>query len=64
MPYIRAGQMTTVLGAQAPEPWSLYVYRSQRTPVPARVRLVFDVLIEAFRNAEKALRQTAVATAA
>ena len=26
---------------------SLYVYRAQRSPVPARVRLVYDTLLEA-----------------
>ena len=32
----------------APEPWSLSVYRPQRWPVAARIRLVFDRLVEYF----------------
>lgn len=48
MPYLRSGALTTVLPALAPPPWDLYVYRPQRGPVPARVRLVFDALLDAF----------------
>ncbi|MFZ4289164.1 LysR family transcriptional regulator [Variovorax sp. HJSM1_2] len=46
-PYIRAGRLVRLFDEQAPDPWTLFVYRSQRAPVPARVRLVFDSLIEA-----------------
>jgi DNA-binding transcriptional LysR family regulator len=46
-PHIRAGRLVPLFEEEAPDPWTLYVYRSQRTPVPARVRLVFDVLLEA-----------------
>ena len=31
-----------------PRPWSLSVYRPQRGPVAARIRLVFDRLVEYF----------------
>jgi DNA-binding transcriptional LysR family regulator len=46
-PHIRAGRLVRLFDDQAPDPWTLFVYRSQRAPVPARVRLVFDTLIEA-----------------
>jgi len=45
-PYIRSGQLVTVLDEYQPEPWDLYVYRPQRGPVPARIRLVFDRIVE------------------
>ncbi|MDL9999132.1 LysR family transcriptional regulator [Variovorax sp. J22P240] len=44
-PGLKSGELVSVLDADAPEPWPMYVYRSQRTPVPARVRLVYDELI-------------------
>jgi DNA-binding transcriptional LysR family regulator len=34
-----------VLEAEAAEPWPINVYRPQRAPVPARVRLVYDELV-------------------
>lgn len=45
-PHIRSGRLVTVLDDYQPEPWDLYVYRPQRGPVPARIRLVFDRLVE------------------
>jgi len=45
--HIRAGRLVPLFGEEAPDPWTLYVYRSQRAPVPARVRLVYDTLIDA-----------------
>lgn len=47
MPHLRRGELVEVLPQLAPAPWDLYVYRPQRGPVPARVRLVFDALVEA-----------------
>lgn len=41
---IAAGKLLPVLQEFAPEPWDLYIYRPQRGPVPARVRLVYDHL--------------------
>ena len=41
------GQLVRALEAERSPPWSLYVYRSQRAPVPARTRLVFDTLVQA-----------------
>ena len=49
MPYLRSGALVTVLEAEAPTPWPLYVYRAQRTPVPARVKLVYDELARALK---------------
>jgi DNA-binding transcriptional LysR family regulator len=43
-PLLQAGVLVAVLEAEAPEPWPIHVYRSQRAPVPARVRLVYDEL--------------------
>jgi DNA-binding transcriptional LysR family regulator len=46
-PALAAGRLVRVLvDCQAPA-WQLYVYRSQRAPVPARTRLVFDALVRA-----------------
>lgn len=44
-PLLRSGELLEVLAGEAPEPWPIHVYRSQRTPVPARVRLVYDELL-------------------
>jgi len=48
-PWIRSGHLVRVLERHEPEPWPIYVYRVQRSPVPARVRLVYDALIEVLR---------------
>ncbi|POR51084.1 DNA-binding transcriptional LysR family regulator [Paraburkholderia eburnea] len=45
--YIADGSLVPVLERFTPEPWEIYVYRPQRGPVPARVRLVFDSLVAA-----------------
>ncbi len=45
-PHLRAGRLVEVLPELRPEPWSLSVYRPQRGPVAARIRLVFDGLVE------------------
>jgi DNA-binding transcriptional LysR family regulator len=49
-PYIAAGQLVSVLDDITPEPWPLCVYRPQRGPVPARIRLVFDAAVAALEN--------------
>lgn len=46
-PHIASGRLVEILQRFAPEPWDLYIYRPQRTPTPARIRLVFDALTEA-----------------
>ncbi|MBC7391874.1 MAG: LysR family transcriptional regulator [Variovorax sp.] len=48
-PWLQSGALVAVLVADAPEPWPIQVYRPQRSPVPARVRLVYDALIRAFK---------------
>ncbi|MFS2102135.1 LysR family transcriptional regulator [Variovorax sp. Varisp85] len=48
-PWLESGALVPVLEADAPQPWPIYVYRSQRAPVPARVRLVYDELIRVLR---------------
>lgn len=45
--HIAAGRLMPVLQEFAPDPWSLYVFRPQRAPVPPRIRLVFDGLVQA-----------------
>ena len=48
-PWLQSGALVSVLEADAPEPWPIQVYRPQRAPVPARVRLVYDALVRALR---------------
>lgn len=45
-PYLRTGKLVSVLDALAPEPWPICVYRPQRGPVPPRIRLVFDAIVD------------------
>lgn len=46
-PYLRSGQLVHVLQDHTPPPWDLYVYRPQRRPLPARIRIVYDRIAEA-----------------
>lgn len=48
MPYIRSGELVQVLQEFTPPPWDLYVYRPQRRPLPARIRIVYEGIVEAF----------------
>jgi DNA-binding transcriptional LysR family regulator len=48
MPYIREGRLVQVLKEHTPPPWDLYIYRPQRRPLPARIRVVYDRIMEAF----------------
>ncbi|MGJ7543051.1 LysR substrate-binding domain-containing protein [Variovorax sp. LT1R16] len=48
-PWLASGALVEVLQAEAPAPWPINIYRPQRAPVPARVRLVFDALVLALR---------------
>lgn len=52
IPHIRAGRLLPVLENAAPDPWDIYVYRPQRAPVPSRVRLIYDRLIEVLCDRE------------
>jgi DNA-binding transcriptional LysR family regulator len=45
-PHLRSGALVHLLTRETSEPWTLFVYRAQRGPVPARVRVVFDALVE------------------
>lgn len=44
---IASGRLVSVLTAFSPPPWDIYVYRPQRGPVPARIRIVYDKILEA-----------------
>lgn len=46
-PLVRQGRLVEMLPDTAPPPWAVYVYRPQRGPVPARVRRVFDHIVNA-----------------
>jgi DNA-binding transcriptional LysR family regulator len=48
--YLRSGALKALLPEVAPKPWPLSVYRSRRDPVPPRVRLGFDAIVEAFKD--------------
>lgn len=52
--HIAAGRLVPVMRDLAPEPWEVYVYRPQRGPVPARIRLVFDACVTAMGPAQRA----------
>lgn len=52
IPLLRSGELRRVLPQLEPDPWNLYVYRPQRGPVAARIRLVFDRLVEFFADRE------------
>lgn len=49
-PLLDQGRLLRVLTKEQAPPWTLYVYRSQRAPVPARTRLVFDTLVQALKK--------------
>lgn len=51
-PHVRSGALVPVLEHLAPEPWGIYVYRPQRGPVAARIRLVYDALVAAIEQSE------------
>ena len=53
IPLLRSGELRRVLPELEPDPWNLYVYRPQRGPVAARIRLVFDRLVEFFADRER-----------
>ncbi|MCQ4320840.1 substrate binding domain-containing protein [Stutzerimonas stutzeri] len=50
LPYLHDGRLTAVLPEHAPPPWSLFLYRPQQAPVSARVRLVYDRLVQCFSD--------------
>lgn len=56
-PLLRSGALVALLPQLAPPPWDVWVYRPQRGPVPARVRLVFDHIVAAVADHGRALRE-------
>lgn len=50
LPCVQDGRLVSLLESHAPEPAQLYVYRPQRGPISARVRLVYEHLRKAFAN--------------
>ncbi|MEH6566581.1 MAG: LysR family transcriptional regulator [Halopseudomonas sp.] len=50
LPCVQAGQLVPLLDAYAPAPIELYVYRPQRGPISARVRLVYEHLRQALAD--------------
>lgn len=44
--HLRSGRLISVLDEYQPTPWDLYVYRPRRGPVPTRIRLVYDHIVE------------------
>ena len=50
IPYLRSGTLVAVLNELQPAPWAVNIYRPQRGPVAARVRVVYDWLVQQFGN--------------
>ena len=50
IPHLRQGTLVAVLEDLNPPPWNVNIYRPQRGPVPARVRVTFDWLLQQFGN--------------
>jgi len=55
LPLLRDGLLVSLLDGLRPAPSTIYVYRPHRSPVPARVRLIFDVLCEILAECEEDL---------
>ncbi|VWX61254.1 LysR family transcriptional regulator [Burkholderiales bacterium 8X] len=49
-PWLATGELIEVLEGERPEAWPIHVFRPQRGPVPARVRLVYDALVAALKR--------------
>ena len=50
LPYVQDGRLIPLLEDYSPEPAQLYIYRPQRGPISARVRLVYEHLRQAFSD--------------
>lgn len=48
--HLRSGRLVNLMTRHASEMWTLFVYRAQPGPVPARVRIVFDALVQALAD--------------
>jgi DNA-binding transcriptional LysR family regulator len=46
LPALRSGQLKTLLPANAPEGWQLYLHYPSRKQLPARVRVFVDFCVE------------------
>lgn len=53
--YLSSGHLVEALRTEAPAPWPVSVYRSSRSPVPNRIKVVFDRLVEAMGAATEFL---------
>jgi len=49
---VQKNKLVRILKDSEPKPWDVYVYRPQRGPVPARIRLVYDEIVEYMRKLE------------
>lgn len=52
VPHLRKGTLVAVLEDLNPKPWSVSIYRPQRGPVAARVRVTYDWLVKQFGDPE------------
>ena len=52
VPHLRKGTLVAVLEDLNPKPWSVNIYRPQRGPVAARVRVTYDWLVQQFGDPE------------
>jgi DNA-binding transcriptional LysR family regulator len=59
IPLFRDRRLVPLLDRLNPSPSTMYVYRPHRTPVPARVRLIFDALCAILEDCEKPLGKNA-----
>lgn len=50
MPQLRSGELVSVLDEFAAPGWDLNIYRPRRGPVPERIRLVYDALVQALSD--------------
>ena len=50
--HLGSGALQEVLPETAPKPWPLSVYRVQRQPVPARIRVVYETLLAGLRDVQ------------
>lgn len=50
IPHLRQGTLVELMPELAPVPWALSVYRPQRSPVSARVRAVYEALVNDFSD--------------
>ncbi|MDU8923406.1 LysR family transcriptional regulator [Pasteurellaceae bacterium LIM206] len=46
LPYLKTGKLVAVLESEQAYPWELFVYRTNQSVTTARVKFVFEVLVE------------------